>query len=83
VPLDRYRSKRSANRTPEPFGGSELAKSPTKGGIFVIQQHDARRMHFDFRMEMDGVLRSWAVPKGPALNPADKRLAMMVEDHPL
>jgi bifunctional non-homologous end joining protein LigD len=83
VPLDRYRSKRSANRTPEPFGGSQPAKSPGKGGIFIIQQHDARRMHFDFRMEMDGVLRSWAVPKGPALSPADKRLAMMVEDHPL
>ena len=83
MPLDRYRSKRSANRTPEPFGGSQPAKSPTTGGMFIIQQHHARRMHFDFRMEMDGVLRSWAVPKGPALNPADKRLAMQVEDHPV
>ena len=81
--LEKYRSKRSADRTPEPFGGAATKEGTGKGGIFVIQQHHARRMHFDFRLQMDGVLRSWAVPKGPSLNPADKRLAMMVEDHPL
>jgi bifunctional non-homologous end joining protein LigD len=83
VPLQKYRSKRSADRTPEPFGGAPTQQKEGKGGIFVIQQHDARRMHYDFRLEMEGVLRSWAVPKGPSQNPADKRLAMMVEDHPL
>jgi bifunctional non-homologous end joining protein LigD len=83
VPLDRYRSKRSADRTPEPFGGSSGLQNTGKGGVFVVQQHDARRMHYDFRLEMDGVLRSWAVPKGPSQNPSEKRLAMMVEDHPL
>ncbi|MGO9449499.1 MAG: DNA ligase D [Candidatus Binataceae bacterium] len=83
MPLEKYRSKRSADRTPEPLGGLSAAQDQEKGGIFVIQQHDARNMHYDFRLEMDGVLRSWAVPKGPSLNSADKRLAMMVEDHPL
>ncbi len=74
-----YRQKRSADRTPEPFGGGGL----TSGKLFVVQHHAARALHYDLRMEMEGVLRSWAVPKGPSPNPADKRLALAVEDHPL
>jgi bifunctional non-homologous end joining protein LigD len=74
-----YRAKRSADRTPEPFGGSDLSR-PRQ---FVVQQHAARRMHWDLRLEMGGVLRSWAVPHGPATDPAEKRLAVATEDHPL
>ncbi len=81
--LSKYRRKRSAGRTPEPFGRRPAGRISTTGGIFVIHKHAARRLHYDFRLEMEGVLRSWAVPKGPSLNPADKRLAVAVEDHPL
>src|SRR5215471_4681111 len=82
MPLDEYRRKRSADRTPEPFGDVRRVGSPM-GGMFVVQKHAATRMHYDFRLEMEGVLRSWAIPRGPSLNPADKRLAAMVEDHPI
>jgi bifunctional non-homologous end joining protein LigD len=77
--LARYREKRKAGRTPEPFGGEVVVG----GSIFVVQKHDARALHWDLRLELDGVLLSWAVPKGPSPNQADKRLAMQTEDHPL
>src|SRR6266567_979999 len=77
--LDEYKRKRKFNRTPEPAG--EIKKTPGKS--FVIQKHRATRLHYDFRLEMEGVLRSWAIPKGPTFNPAEKRLAMETEDHPI
>ncbi|HEX9637275.1 MAG TPA: DNA ligase D [Acidobacteriota bacterium] len=77
--LRRYREKRSAARTPEPFGGATVFRP----GLFVVQKHSARRLHHDLRLEHGGTLRSWAVPHGPSPNPADKRLAVETEDHPL
>src|SRR5205823_11436092 len=77
--LDEYRRKRDAKKTPEPFGSKRRSKQP----IFVIQRHDARRLHYDFRLERDGALASWAVPKGIPLQPGQQRLAVHVEDHPL
>jgi bifunctional non-homologous end joining protein LigD len=80
VKLADYHAKRSADRTPEPMGA--VATSPG-GRLFVVQKHAARRLHYDFRLELNGVLLSWAVPKGPSYDPANKQLAVHVEDHPL
>jgi DNA ligase D-like protein (predicted 3'-phosphoesterase) len=79
--LAEYRGKRDTKKSGEPSGkrGTKSSKQPR----FVVQRHDATNLHFDFRLEIDGVLVSWAVPKGPSLNPAEKRLAHKVEDHPL
>jgi bifunctional non-homologous end joining protein LigD len=77
--LSKYRAKRSPDRTPEPFG----PVVPGPGNLFVVHKHAARNLHFDLRLEMDGVLRSWAVPKGPSYDQAEKRLAVKVEDHPI
>ncbi len=79
MPLEEYARKRDVSKSPEP--AADAAEG--EGRTYVIQKHDASRLHYDLRLECDGVLLSWAIPKGPSLNPADRRLAVRVEDHPL
>src|SRR2546428_969559 len=81
--LAEYKQKRDFSRTREPSGDKPLAPARTSRLRFVIQKHAARNLHFDLRLELDGVMKSWAVPKGPSLDPSAKRLAMQVEDHPI
>lgn len=81
--LKKYQEKRDFKKTPEPKGKKVSGKKTEPKLLFCVQKHFAKRLHYDFRLEYNGVLLSWAVPKGPSLNPKDKRLAIQVEDHPL
>src|SRR5205085_2705497 len=81
-PLAKYRAKRDAGATPEPSGARPIARPPSVG-VFVVHEHHATRTHWDLRLEIEGVLQSWAVPHGPTMDPDAKRLAVKVEAHPL
>jgi DNA ligase D-like protein (predicted 3'-phosphoesterase) len=80
MPDTSYRDKRDFNKSPEPRGGT---KKPGEQPVFVIQKHDATNLHYDFRLEIDGTLKSWSVPKGPSTDPRVKRMAIPTENHPL
>ena len=83
MPLENYKKKRDFQKTPEPSPAADITDYPVEKLGFVVHKHFARHLHFDLRLELDGVLKSWAIPKGPTMNPAEKKLAVMVEDHPL
>jgi bifunctional non-homologous end joining protein LigD len=84
MPLDEYRRKRDFSKTPEPAPAVRAgAGGGTRGGRFVVQRHRATRLHYDFRLEVDGALVSWAVPRGPTLDATQRRMAVHVEDHPI
>jgi bifunctional non-homologous end joining protein LigD len=82
-PLETYKRKRDFAKTAEPAGAVAPARGPNAPALFMVQKHDATRLHYDLRLEMDGVMKSWAVPKGPSLNPSDRHLAVRTEDHPM